>query len=360
MVSRFNRPSFTPLRWLVTGGAGFIGCNLVSHLQARRAALIRVLDNLSVGSRSALSRVCTHREVPASSDLSEPGPDRDGNGAPVVELVVGDIRESGTCIRSARGVDVIVHLAASTGVGPSVENPRMDMETNVIGTLNMLEAARLNGVGRFVFASSGAPVGECDPPIHEEMAPHPVSPYGASKLAGEGYCSAYYRSFQLGTVCLRFGNVYGPLSTHKSSIVAKFIRQALAGQICEIYGDGNQSRDFIYVDDLVNAILKAVEQISSNPDAAAETRPVAGETFQIATSREHTINEVADILRRQLPAAAGREIVIRKTHPRVGDVQRNFSDTSKALRLLYWQAKVQLDEGLRRTIDFFIKQGTVR
>ena len=131
---------------------------------------------------------------------------------------------------------------------------------------------------RFVFASSGAPVGEVKLPIHEELAPHPVSPYGASKLAGEGYCSAYYRTYGLETVALRFGNVYGPGSTHKGSVVAKFIRQALAGETLEIYGDGTQTRDFIYVDDLI----KAIWQASRVPN-------IGGEESQIATNRETTL-----------------------------------------------------------------------
>ena len=147
-----------------------------------------------------------------------------------VELIVGDIRDADKTLKVCKGIDVIVHLAANTGVGPSVEDPRTDMEANIIGTFNMLDAARQNKVKKFIFASSGAPIGECEPPIHEELAPHPVSPYGASKLAGEGYCSAYYRTFDVSTVALRFGNVYGPGSSHKSSVLAKFIRQALSGK----------------------------------------------------------------------------------------------------------------------------------
>lgn len=337
----------TSHRWLITGGAGFIGCNLIKRLVAEGVPYIRVLDNLSVGSREGLRRVCAFTEKEVSSLLT---PD-----SSLVDLVVADIRDPSACLHAVKGVDVIVHLAANTGVAPSVENPRVDMETNVIGTLNMLEAARVNGAKRFIFASSGAPVGECEPPIHEELVPHPVSPYGASKLAGEGYCSAYYRTFGVNTVCLRFGNVYGPLSSHKSSVVAKFIRQALAGEICEIYGDGNQTRDFIYVDDLVDAIVKVAHSGPAESYQSGVPDSVAGQIFQIATNKEHTVNEVIEILRRQLHNSTGLVLQASNMSPRVGDVRRNFSDTSKARRFLNWGAMVRLDQGIARTLDWFLE-----
>ena len=237
------------MNWLITGGCGFIGSSLIAHLLKENSEIkVRVLDNLSVGTKEDLSEVCDFAEVDASkADLLSYQP-------PCVELVVGDIRDYETCLASCIGAEIIVHLAANTGVGPSVENPRADMESNIIGTFNMLEAARQNTIKRFVFASSGAPIGEVDPPIHEEKSPKPVSPYGASKLSGEGYCSAYYRSFGITTVSLRFGNVYGPRSKHKNSVIAKFFKKALNGETLEVYGDGNQTRDFIYMDDLINAI----------------------------------------------------------------------------------------------------------
>ncbi len=218
----------------------------------------------------------------------------------------------------------------------------MDCEVNVIGTFNYLEAARQNKVKKFIFASSGAPIGECEPPIHEELAPHPVSPYGASKLAGEAYCSAYNRTFKIETICLRFGNVYGPLSGHKSSIVAKFIRQARDSEVCEIYGDGSQTRDFIFVDDLIEVIFKA------------SIEDVGGETFQIATNKEHTVNEISEIIKLQLEQYYNINLQIKYVQPRLGDVKRNFSDTSKAHKMLQWKAIVSLDEGIKKTINWFI------
>jgi UDP-glucose 4-epimerase len=326
------------VNWLVTGGCGFIGVALVWSLIDEREHAVRVVDNLAVGTREDLAAVCEFVEA-SPSDV---GP---MNSAPV-ELVAGDILDEDLALRVARGADVIVHLAANTGVAPSVEDPRSDCLTNVIGTLNYLEAARHNGVKRFVFASSGAAVGEVEPPIHEEITPHPVSPYGASKLSGEAYCSAYFRTFGVETAALRFGNVYGPLSNHKNSVIAKFIKRAMRGEVLEIYGDGTQTRDFIYIEDLVQAIRLA---------ATAQT--VGGETFQIATNAETSVQEMVEELLSVLAAADLKDVEVRHAAPRLGDVRRNYSDTSKAARTLGWRAEVALEEGLRRTMDWFMDQG---
>lgn len=320
--------------WLITGGCGFIGTSLVARiLKETPEANIRIYDNLSAGTERDLSGVCTFKKLDADADLPEPSG---------VELVVGDIRDSDRVSRIMRGVQAVVHLAANTGVGPSVENPRIDMETNIVGLFNVLDGARLKGVSRFIFASSGAPAGEVEPPIHEEIAPKPVSPYGASKLAGEGYCSAYGRTFGLKTVALRFGNVYGPGSVHKASVVAKFIKTAMEGKECEIYGNGRQTRDFIYIDDLIDAILSAVKSEEG------------GEVFQIASSMERTVNEVAEMIREEL-RNRGIEMKIRHGEVRKGDVMRNYSDTSKAKRVLGWESRVPLEEGIRKTVEYFIE-----
>jgi UDP-glucose 4-epimerase len=325
------------MRWLITGGCGFIGTNLIKSLLAEGGHTIRVVDNLSVGTRADLAAVCNFEEHDPSSLTTRHSP-------LATHLVVGDILDDQLALRAARGIDVIVHLAASTGVAPSVEDPRSDCITNVIGTLNYLEAARQNNVKRFVFASSGAPLGECEPPLHEELAPRPVSPYGASKLAGEGYCSAYFRTFGVETVVLRFGNVYGPGSSHKSSVVAKFIRQAMKGETLEVYGDGKQTRDFIYIDDLIRAIQRA-----------AMVEGVGGEVFQIATNAETTVGELVDKLLPLLAETGIHDVVIRHESPRLGDVRRNYSDTSKAKRVLAWQAEVSILEGLRHTVEWFLQ-----
>jgi UDP-glucose 4-epimerase len=326
--------------WLVTGGCGFVGRNLIRRLLSRRGITLRIVDNLSVGSREALARICEFSTT-APEDLSRPD-----DTEQKVELILGDIRNNALAIRAAEGIDVIVHLAASTGIAPSVADPRFDCTTNVLGTLNYLEAARKCGVKRFAFASSGAPVGECSPPIHEELAAHPVSPYGASKLAGEGYCSAYSRSFGIDTAALRFGNCYGPFSLHKESVVAKFIREALMGSPWEIYGDGQQTRDFVYVDDIAAAI-----------ELAATVEGIGGEVFQIAKNSETTVLELAKSLAAILESLGITPPPIKYQASRVGDVRRNFSDTTKARTRLGWEAKVSLEAGLRRTVEWFLTEG---
>ena len=245
-------------------------------------------------------------------------------------------------------MDAVVHLAANTGVMPSIEDPMEDCMSNVIGTVNYLEAVKLARVKRFVLASSGAPLGEQEPPIHEEMVARPISPYGASKLCGEAYCSAYYGSFGVETVVLRFGNVYGPRSRHKGSVVAKFIKHIFVGEALPIYGDGNQTRDFIFVDDLVNAILLALE------------RPgVGGEVFQIATHREHTVGEVAEVLNKLAEKHLGRKSEIVYEEERKGEVRRNYSDISKARRMLGFEPRFDLETGLEATFKWFLNQGLI-
>jgi UDP-glucose 4-epimerase len=335
---RFSPAETVFVNWLVTGGCGFIGTALIRSLTKEGGHAVRVIDNLSVG---------TPEDLAAAGDFVEVS--TEGLGPMVsgehVELVAGDITDEDLALRAARGADVIVHFAANTGVMPSIEDPRADCMSNVVGTLNYLEAARHAGAGRFIFASSGGTIiGEAEPPIHEEMPPHPVAPYGASKLAGEGYCSAYFRTFGVESVALRFGNVYGPLSGHKNSVVARFIKRAVEGEVLEIYGDGTQTRDFIYVDDLIRAV-----RLSATVDG------VGGEVFQIATSAETTVQELTDRLLPALATAGIAGIEVRNTAAlgRRG-VSRNYADTSKARRMLGWKAEVGLDDGLRRTVDWFV------
>ena len=318
-----------PSKWLITGGCGFIGVNLVERLTAR-GDRVRILDNLSVGSRDDLRCV---------TDFAEG--DAGGGDRAAVELIVGDIRDAEAVDRAVRGVDAVVHLAAQTGVMPSLEDPGLGCQLNVGGTLNLLMAARKHGVERFVFASSGATLGDQSLPLHEEKVPKPESPYGASKLAGEAYCQAFHRAFGLSAVCLRFSNVYGPYSFKKGSVVAQFLRSAFAGRPLVIFGDGSQTRDFIHASDICQAILKA------------SSRDVGGEVFQIATERETTIEELAERVQTLFRSRLDRRVEIIHEPRRSGEVLRNTSRITKARTLLEFHPEVELDRGLEETFSWF-------
>jgi UDP-glucose 4-epimerase len=323
------------MKYVITGGCGFIGRALSSLLLNDKSNFVRVYDDLSTGTAESLSSVGHYEELFLGRG--------DFDWSDRYSLVVGDILNPEGICEVFSGADVVVHLAANTGVPQSVADPVKDCNTNVIGTLNVLEGARQKGVGRFIFASSGAPLGVQNPPLHEEMAAHPASPYGASKLAGEGYCSAYFHCFGLETVVLRFGNVYGEGSGHKQSVVAKFIKEALSGDTLEIYGDGSQTRDFIHISDLTEAIL-----------CAALSSGVGGEVFQIASASETTVGQLTSILVEILESegVVVKEVINGGT--RQGDVLRNFSDTSKAESRLGWKSKVSLRDGLRQTVRDFL------
>lgn len=322
-----------PERWLITGGCGFIGRNLIRRLQRESDIGIRVLDNGSVCCGRDLAELCAYTSV------------SDGALAPSagqVQLFSGDISNVKDVDQAMRHMDVIVHLAANTGVPASVATPFQDFQNNVLGTFTLLNSARTHNVRRFIFASSGAPTGNAVPPITEKAVAAPVSPYGASKLAGEGYCSAWFHCYGLETVALRFSNVYGPYSRHKTSVVAKFINAALRGEEWLVFGDGKQTRDFLFVDDLVEAIWLAA--IKPN---------VGGEIFQISTGVEHSLHALTEALRHALTACGLKAVPVHHEAIRLGDIVRNFADPSKAERMLGWKAAVPLSEGLARTVRWF-------
>lgn len=325
------------MNWVITGGCGFIGVNLVGRLlRDDERASVRVVDDLSASTREDLGAVCSFREVSAT--------DLPPAGAPGVDLVVGDVRDRELALRATRGADVVVHLAACSEVLRSVQDPVTDCQINVLGTLNYLVGARDAGCSAFVLASSVATLGEQPPPVHEGKVPRPLSPYGASKAAGEAYLHAFFGSYDLPTVALRFANVYGPWSATKGSVIPKFIRQALAGEDLEIWGDGSQTRDFVYVSDLVDAIL------------AAARADVGGEVFQIATHRETTVSEITAMLVDLLDERAGVRARVRHGEPMKGEIRRNFSDISHAKEVLGWEPATGLREGLSATVDWFLAQ----
>lgn len=300
-------------RLLITGGAGFIGTNLITYLRTFRDYSVTVLDDESVGDRR-------HVEPLGAS------------------FVHGDIRDESLLRSLMRQCDVVVHLAADTRVIDSIEDPQRNFEVNALGSLRVLIAARDAGVGRVIAASTGGAIlGEVPPPVHEDMNPRPLSPYGASKLAMEGYLSAFAGAYGLGTVALRFSNVYGPHSYHKGSVVAGFLKRVLDGEELVIYGDGEQVRDFLFVGDLVQAVQKAIES------------RVTG-VFQLGSGRPTRINDlVADIRR----ATAHPELAVRYVAARRGEVLATWCDVTRARRELGFEPATSLTDGLARTWAWF-------
>ncbi len=307
---------------LITGGCGFIGTNLVKYL-AGKADRIRILDNLSVGKEENLRQLQSQ-----DSRLL------------AVDLVIGDIRNPSEVNQAVKGADAVIHLAAHTSVVDSLEKPAEDWEINVSGTFNVLEACRQNGVARFILASSNAVIGEQPPPIDESKIPRPLSPYGAAKLTGEAFCSCYYHSFGLKTVSLRFANCYGPYSDHKTSVITKFFKLVKEGKSLTIYGDGNQTRDFVHSSDIARALYLALMA-----DMA-----VYGDVFQVATGVETRLNELVGIIKEM---ASGNLQVIYEAE-RKGEIKRNYSDIAKARRVLGFEPTVELRDGLRELWELYI------
>lgn len=301
-------------RILITGGCGFIGANLIAYLAKRGTSALRVFDNESLGTREHI----------AEFD---------------VEFVHGDVCDTEALRTVLDSVDAVVHLAADTRVMDSIENPTHNFRSNVIGTFKLLTCMREAGVTRLVNASTGGAIlGEAVPPIHEGMVPIPPSPYGASKLAAEGYCSAFTKAYGFVAASLRFSNVYGPRSYHKGSVVAHFFKRILAGQELIVYGDGNQTRDYVFIEDLCAGIQRAIELCKSG-------------IYQLGTGQPTTINELIELIRQTVGSTY--PIRIRYTEFRPGEIRHTWCDINKARVDLGYDPSMPLEEGFKRTWDWF-------
>lgn len=306
--------------FLVTGGAGFIGSHLTERL-LREGHRVRVLDNFSTGRRENLAFAA---------------------GDPRLEVVEGDITDLATAGRAARGVEVVFHQAAMRSVPRSVDDPLGANENNVTGTLNILIAAREAGVRRVVYASSSSVYGDRpELPKREDQPPAPVSPYAVSKLAGEYYCTVWSRLYAVETVGLRYFNVFGPRqdpTSQYAAVIPRFILWALRGEPLEVHGDGLQSRDFTYIDNVVEANL-----------LAAKAPGVAGEMFNVGCGSRVTLLEII----RFLEGILGRKLDRVHTPLRPGDVPHTQADIAKAKRFLGYAPLVEIEAGFRRAVEFF-------
>jgi nucleoside-diphosphate-sugar epimerase len=305
------------MKVLVTGGAGFIGSNLVRALLSRGDE-VRVLDNFSTGNRANLAEIID-----------------------AIEIVEGELRSYERVHNATRGVEVVYHLGALGSVPRSVQDPLTSSAVNVEGTLNVLLAARDEGIRRVVFSSSSSVYGSrTDLPVTEAMPSDPISPYGVAKLAAERYCVSFsrvYESFE--TVVLRYFNVFGPRQSPFSqyaAMVPLFITAIARGEPVTIFGDGEQSRDFTYVENVVDATLRA-----------SDAEGASGRIFNIAAGSPASVNAVAEAIGRIL----GKPVERLHEPPRPGDIRDSWADVSEAGRVLGYRPSIDLEEGLRRTIE---------
>jgi nucleoside-diphosphate-sugar epimerase len=304
--------------YLVTGGAGFIGSHIVEAL-VKRGERVRVLDNLITGKRGNLEHLASR-----------------------IEFIEGDIRDFETTRRAVEGVKVIFHEAAIPSVPRSVADPLLNHESNINGTFNVLLAARDAGVRRLVYAASSSAYGERGTGAKvEDQLPHPLSPYAAAKLVGEYYCQVFTHVYGLETVALRYFNVFGPRqdpSSPYSGVISKFITSLLGGEPPVIFGDGEQSRDFTYVANVVDANLRAAEA----PEAS-------GRVINLGLNQRTTLNQ----LLAELQNIIGTDLTPHYESPRIGDVRHSLADITQATQLLGFKPIIGLTEGLRHTVDWY-------
>ncbi len=308
-------------RYLITGGAGFIGSNVATRL-VHDGESVTVFDNFATGNRKNLSHL--------ADDLA---------------VIEGDIRDLGALKTAVTGMDYVIHLAALPSVPRSVKDPVSSHEVCATGTLNALVAARDAGVKRFVYASSSAIYGESEElPKVEHFLPAPLSPYGTAKMAGESYCCVFHRVYQLPTVSLRYFNVYGPRQDPTSAYaaaIASFVSRLLAGQSPRIFGDGEQTRDFTFIEDVVTANL-----------LACRTEGLGGDVFNIAGGSRVSLNQLVSLLIDIISPGA----VAEHLDPRSGDIKDSEADISLALEKMGFVPQTSLADGLKRTTDWYRTQ----
>lgn len=313
------------MRYLVTGGAGFIGSNIVKAL-VKRGDMVRVLDNFSTGRRQNLKDV--------ESDT---------------EIIEGDICDFWVALDACRDIDFVLHQAALPSVNRSVENPLTANHSNINGTLTMLECARRNGVKRFLFASSSSVYGDTPTlPKTEGMLPAPMSPYAVNKITGEYYLGVYSDLYHMPCVAFRYFNVFGPNqdpNSHYAAVIPKFINALLTDEQPTIFGDGLQSRDFTYIDNVVNGIIHACEM-----------KTVVPGVYNLACGGQYTLNDLLKVLNELI----GKNIKARFDEARPGDIKHSFADVSKVERVLGIKPTIGFREGLEKTIAFYKREALLK
>ncbi|MDX9702724.1 MAG: SDR family oxidoreductase [Candidatus Auribacterota bacterium] len=311
-------------KFLVTGGAGFIGSNIVKYILRNDIGSVRIIDDLSSGKMKNIEPVMDS-----------------------IEFIKGSIEDTKCVEKAVDGVDYVLHLAAIPSVPRSVEHPRMTNDANITGTLNMLIGARDAGVKRFVFSSSSSIYGDSEVmPKVETMTPNPISPYGIHKLTGEYYCKVFYQLYGLQTVSLRYFNVFGPSQDPNSeyaAVIPKFITMVLNDKSPTIFGDGEQTRDFTYVENVIKANLCATQ---------ADLGSGYGDVFNIACGTRISLNDLVS----SINAILGKNIDPVHLDPRPGDIKHSLAGVKKAAEKLKYTPDISLEKGIEMTIEWYKKQ----
>ena len=322
------------IKVLITGGQGFIGKNLVLMLSAdKRISKIIVVDSKKPNKRF-MDLLDNYSYFSKPNDYKR--------NSKKINFIKCNTKNLQFALEITKKIDYVVHLAAESGVDISISKPYESFLTNVIGTYNYLEASRVNNVKNFIFSSSGAVFGNAVPPMKIKYHKSPISPYGSSKLTIETYCSTYSNVFGLPTTILRFSNAYGEFSAHKKSIVSKIIKSYLSNENIEIYGDGNHSRDFIYVKDICTSIVRCFRKTTLCNE------------YHIGTGKETTLNNLIKITDSIFQKYKIKKPMIKYSKERIGDMKNNSLDITKTKKLLNWTPLFSLKRGLDKTINWYL------
>lgn len=319
---------------LITGGLGFIGTNLTKYLLSKKIVKkIIIIDSFQ---KTSLKNIKSFAKYKYYSSVTSYKPSSNR-----LVVIKGDIKNSKVAIKLTNRMDYVVHLAAESGVDISISDPSKSFSNNVVGAFNYLDACRINKVKRFIFASSGAVFGNQKPPLTENMPKSPISPYGSSKLTIETYAETFSKVFNLKATVLRFSNAYGRYSQHKNSAVSKFIKLANLGKELTINGDGNHTRDFIHVNDIVDAIFLSFKDKDSFS------------VYHVSTGIETSLKQLIRIFKDSYKKF-NITLNIKNIDERIGDMKKNYSSALKIKKNLGWAPNIKLDAGIRDTIDWYI------